>query len=952
MNFPSPAPASGGNAPHVDFSAGGFPPLAGVGGGQSTTNIFDTLIKPARFQRIYLLCLWTFISLTPVYGQSILEQSLKLSPQSGSIGSYLSLIQAQTGIVFSYNPQKIQLDRVVKLSGTERNLREYLQSILKDEGVSIIERNGKILLKPIKTDSVKRKRALRKTSPKYFTISGYIRETGSEEALIGASLLSMNHKKGAWTNVHGYFSLTLPAGRHLLKFGYVGYEADTLELILGENLRKDIFLEPSFELEEVLIEAREGRSVDEVNGMDALEVPLEKVQNLPLLMGEKDVLRTVQLLPGVQSSGEGQGGLYVRGGGPDQNLMLLDGAPIYNSSHLLGLVSVFYGESVKQTHILKSGFPARYGGRLSSVIDVRMKEGNKEELHGEFSLGVLSGTLNLEGPIVKEKTSFHLSARRTWLDAVTVPIMRAAIDENNGLVAGYNFSDLNVKIHHKFSSNDQIFLSGYLGRDKIFAEAKALLEVDQIANNIETLFRLRWGNGLGALKWTRLWGSKWFSTTTLTYTSYRYDYQQYINVDPNPDDPEDIVEQDGYSFSHISDWTLRSDIDFYPNPRHAIRIGGAFIAHTYTPQFSRSVLNEPGLPDNIFNISPSVIDSEFITRADEWNIYAEDLIELKAGTHLNLGLHLAFFRVRGILYSSPQARISLSQQLSTRHRIKASYSRMTQFIHLLTQPGLGFPSDLWVPSTQHISPEHAHHGAIGYSWDIKKGWRFRAEIYGKWMNNLLEYQDGATFFGDKEKWEDKVETGEGWSYGLETMIEKTSGKITGWIGYGLSRTQRRFENINRGLPFPYRYDRRHDLSVAITHKISDRIDLGLVWVYGSGHAVTLGLERYLALDAAEKITGLSTDLFPFFFSNTSQIPHLSERNNYRAPDYHRLDLAINLNKKKKRGLRTWSFGVYNGYNRKNPFSLYLQEDPMSGKFSLKKISLLPILPFASYRFKF
>ena len=945
MTFPPPTPASGGQSAIACQS----PPLAGVGGGLKITKNFVKSFTSGFTIRVCSFLIYIILSLSPAYSQSLLNQALKISPQSGTIASYLSLIQAQTGIVFSYNPQKMQLDKRVSLNGREKTLRDCLESILKDEAVSIVERNGKILLKPEKKSASE---VVRKEATEYFTISGFIREAGSEEALIGASLQSLKYRKGTWSNVHGYFSLTLPAGEHQLQFSYIGYKAEVLVVSLKGNQRRDIFLQPSFELDEVVIEAREGGDDTEVIGMDAMDISLEKVYNLPLLMGEKDVLKTIQLLPGIQASGEGQGGLHVRGGGPDQNLMLLDGVPIYNSSHLLGLISVFYGEPVKQATVLKSGFPARYGGRLSSVVDVRMKEGNKEEIHGELSVSLLSGTLNLEGPIIKGKTSFHLSARRTWLDAITVPIMKAASSDETGLVAGYNFSDLNVKVHHKLSANDQLFLSAYTGRDKIFAEARALLEVDQLSRNMDALFRLRWGNGLGALKWTRLWGAKWFSTTQLTYTTYRYDYRQAINLDPNLSDPEDIVEQDGFSFSHISDWTLRTDIDFYPNPRHVIKMGGGYIAHTYTPQFSRFILNEPALPAEVLNVSPGTIDPEFITHADEWNLYAEDQISLNLKLQLNLGMHLAFFRVRGVLYHSLQPRLSLAYELSPAQKIKASYSRMTQFIHLLTQPGLGFPSDLWVPSTQNIMPENADHLALGYVLDHGNGWRFRTEIYGKWMNNLLEYEDGASFFSNDEQWEDKVEIGEGWSYGLEAMLEKNSGKTTGWIAWTLSRTQRRFENINNGIAFPYRYDRRHDLSLAITHKLNERVDMGLVWVYGTGQAVTLGLERYLSLDATQSGFVASPDMFPFFFSNVNQIPFVSSRNNYRASDYHRLDLSLNLHKKKKRGMRTWSFGLYNAYNRKNPFSLYLQEELGTGKFSLRKISLLPILPFASYRFKF
>jgi hypothetical protein len=654
---------------------------------------------------------------------------------------------------------------------------------------------------------------------------------------------------------------------------------------------------------------------------------MQKVKSLPVLMGERDVLKTVQLLPGVQSGSEGSSGIYVRGGGPDQNLILLDGVPVYNVSHLFGFFSVFNPDAIKAVELIKGGFPARYGGRLSSVLDIRMKEGNMNKLSGEGSIGLVASKLTLEGPIKKGQTSFLVSARRTYLDLLIRPFVRAESDGD--ATGGYYFYDFNAKINHKLDDKNRLYASGYFGKDRAFTK----FDDGAVFGGGEEkeVAELEWGNIIGALRWNRELSPQLFANTTFTYS--RYKFKTGIEYTYRDDDDEEKFLFE-YT-SGIEDLALKLDLDHLPNPDHYLKYGAGITYHNFTPGV------------NFYEFSGTDITAVDTTwgssqiQSLELYAFAEDDWKVNELLKLNIGVHGSSFLVDGTSYFSLQPRISARYLLNEKWSVKSSYSAMAQFLHLLTNTSIGLPTDLWVPVTENIKPLNSHQVALGVATSLSDQLELSVEGYYKVMNNIIEYKDGASFLADARDWQTKVETGKGWSYGAEILLEKTVGKFSGWIGYTLSWTERQFDNLNFGEKFPYRYDRRHDIGIAMTYKPKERIDFGLVWVYGTGNAVSIPSSTYLSEGSLPN--------FNDYYVNS--VEFISDRNGYRMPSYHRLDFAVNLHKQKNGYKRTWSWGVYNMYSRQNPFYLYFANDD-DGDPGLFQVSLFPIIPYFSYQFKF
>jgi hypothetical protein len=762
------------------------------------------------------------------------------------------------------------------------------------------------------------------------TLSGYITDGATGEALIGATVYDLRSGKGAITNVYGFYSLTLPGDSLNVRYSFVGFRTQQMRFLLTEDRVQNIRLEPAVDLKEVEVVGTRGGDAVENTRTSTVELSMEKVRSLPVLLGERDVIKTIQLLPGVQSGTEGSSGLYVRGGGPDQNLILLDGVPVYNANHLFGFFSVFNTDALRSVTLIKGGFPAVYGGRLSSVIDLRMKEGNDQKLRGEGGIGLIASRITLEGPIRKGGTSFMVSARRTYLDVLARPLIRAASDGNS--VGGYYFYDLNTKINHRFSDRSRLYLSGYFGRDRFYIRERYDWSYDTELAEDRFEAGLDWGNAIGAVRWNYVFSPRLFSNTTATYSNYRFrvSTEQETRFTSNGQ-PFNTYSAQTYR-SGIEDWSIRTDFDYMPVPEHYVRFGGGAILHTFTPGVNRAV------DRNAFDALDTTFGSAQVA-AQEFFVYTQD--EFSVGKHLklNAGVHASGFVVGSTTYLSVQPRISGRYLLNERSSVKFSYANMAQFLHLLTNAGIGLPTDLWVPPTERIKPQFADQVALGYTRNISKAWQFTFEAYYKTMRNLIEYRDGASFLSTGTDWQDLVEVGRGWSYGGEWFLERRTGKTTGWIGYTLSWTDRQFDALNFGEAFPYRYDRRHDLSVAVTHQFNERVDIGLVWVYGTGNAVTLATERYRTLPVNGQ------------FEWVNEIAHVDGRNDFRTPAYHRLDLGVNMHKKKRWGERTWSIGIYNVYSRQNPFYLFFSADD-DGRQRLTQLSLFPLIPSATYNFKF
>ncbi len=654
-------------------------------------------------------------------------------------------------------------------------------------------------------------------------------------------------------------------------------------------------------------------------------------------MGEADVIKTIQLMPGVQSGTEGTSGIYVRGGGPDQNLFLLDGVPIYNANHLFGFFSVFNPDAISNITLTKGGFPAHYGGRLSSVVDIRLKEGNMKEFHGAGSVGLIASKLTLEGPIIKDKTSFIVSARRTYLDILARPIIRA-INKQSGVegLTGYYFYDLNAKINHKFSDRDRIYLSMYHGRDRLF-----ITEEEQWIDN-DTSYRrksesgLYWGNFTSALRWNHLYGNKLFSNVSLIYSNYKFntfdDTQTLVNG------KYDIGYAYNY-FSGIEDYGAIIDFDYRPAPAHAIRFGGKYLYHTFSPGIETLESTDDTL--NLqFNSDP--------VYAHEYYFYGEDNFQLGSRIRANIGLHYSGFFVRDKFYHSLQPRFTGRFLITPELSFKAAFSRMDQYIHLLTNATIGLPTDIWVPATDRTRPQSSYQYASGLAYNLKDSWYFTLEGYYKTMNNLIDYSEGSSFFEYGVEWEDKIEReGKGRSYGLEFLARKDVGKLRGWVGYTLSKAEVQFANLNNGEVYPYTYDRRHDVSIVLMYRVSDRTDISATWVYGTGKARTLAVSRY----APDNYNFGQGEYYPYSYYYNSEIEYFKGKNAYREPAYHRLDIGINRHQEKKWGTQTWSFGLYNAYNRQNPFYLFFGYDNY-GNRALKQMSIFMMIPSISYSFEF
>ncbi len=752
-----------------------------------------------------------------------------------------------------------------------------------------------------------------------YTISGYVTDAASGENLISATIVDKRDYAGAVANNYGFFSLTVPAGDLTVLCSYIGYTTQEKAISLKGDTTIHFTLQASAELEEVVVQAeRSGEQFQERTQMSTIEIPIEQIKALPAFLGEVDVLKTLQLLPGVSGGTEGTSGFFVRGGSPDQNLILLDGVPVYNASHLFGFFSVFNADAINKVTLIKGGFPARYGGRLSSVVDIRMKEGNMQSFHGEGSIGLVASRLTLEGPIIKNKTSFIVSARRTYIDLIARPFM----DLENGDRQGYYFYDLNAKINHKFSDKDRLYISGYFGRDEAYFTSKYQYSED---SEREDDSGLSWGNATAVARWNHVINKRIFSNLTATFTDYSF--QIYSNN-------EEIFEDGTTSsfgfryFSGISDWSLKYDVDFIPRPNHYLVFGASATYHTFRPGASQFESNSPDFE------FPDVELGSANVYATELDVFAEDDWEINPKWKVNYGLHTSGFYVNETFYPSLQPRISGRYLINESLSVKASFATMTQFIHLLTNSGIGLPTDLWVPATDSVPPQNSWQPALGVAWQFKEGYEVSVETYYKKINGIIDYKDGASYLEDGfEDWQSKVESGEAQAYGAEFFIQKRHGDLTGWVGYTLSWSNRQFPTINLGERYPFKYDRRHDFEIAAVYQINDHISVSGTWVYSSGQPISLPIAKYEGL--------YGQTLFAY-----------EGRNGYRMPDYHRLDANISFTKQKEKYERTWNIGVYNAYNRYNPFFVYVAYDYLTNTNNYTQVSLFPIIPNVSYEFKF
>lgn len=765
-----------------------------------------------------------------------------------------------------------------------------------------------------------------------YTISGTVKDARNGETMVGTNVYIDELKKGATTNVYGFYSITVPAGTYTLKVSYLGYDTYEKQVELKADVRLDIPLKAgAIEQQEVVVTGeKQDKNVSE-SRMSTVELQMAEVKGLPVLAGEVDIIKTLTLMPGVQSGGEGNTGLYVRGGGPDQNLILLDEAVVYNASHLFGFLSVFNADAIKGVELTKGGIPAQYGGRLASVVDITMKDGNDKQFEVEGGIGVVSSRLTVQGPIKKEKASFLLSGRGAYA-GLLVPYFIP--DDSNFQGTKYGFYDLNAKVNWTINDKNRLFLSGYFGRD-VFG-----------FSNKESGFSLNipWGNATATLRWNHIIGPKMFVNTSLIYSDYDFSFEG------------GQAEFDLKLFSGIRDFNVKTDINWLPDPRHNVKFGANYIYHIFTPSNAEARTGDTQL------------DLGAVTRyhGHEAAIYIQDDFDVTDKLRINGGLRASMFAHVGpfdryvknefnqitdtisygpqddvAIYPRLEPRLSVRYMVGKHNSIKASYTMNYQYIHLATISSIALPTDTWMPSTDLLPPTEGHQWALGYFHNFfDNKLETSVEGYYKIMSNLVEYKQGV-IPGDniRNNPDQNLTTGSGNSYGAEFFIRKNGKKLTGWIGYTLSWTNRTFAELNYGNTFPATYDRRHDLSVVAMYNISKRVSVSAVFVYATGNAITLPVARY--------------------FIDGAIVNEYSDRNSYRMGDYHRLDLGCTIHpnpKKQKRFKSTWNISIYNVYSRQNPYFYYFDTDvdgtTQQVSIKAKQVSLFPIIPSVTWNFKF
>jgi len=759
-----------------------------------------------------------------------------------------------------------------------------------------------------------------------YTISGYITEAGSGESLIGAAIYDSLSGRGCYSNEYGYYSLSLPAGEVLLRAQYAAHEPFRKAYHLVADTSLDIALAlHTLDIVEITDDVQHDlRS----NGIGRIRISLPQLNAVPALLGEKDVLKALALTPGVSTGIEGTSGLLVRGGSPDQNLLLLDGATVYNAAHLFGFVSIFNSEALKHVELYKGDFPARFGGRLSSVVDIRMKEGNNQKRQGKASIGLLSSKLLLEGPIQKGRTSYMVSARASYLGIFLLPTYISYKRGKTTNFLNYWLYDVNAKMNHTFKDKSRLFISAYTGHDAWQAR--------EGNRQLESRFNLNWGNTTTSLRYYRSMGTKWFMESMLTFSRYHYGLGTLEQGEIANGGSSLKIDNHSELESRIKDWTGKWALDYHPTHGHHFKMGLEATAHRYDPAIGTS------------NVSSRPVSPNEAIFSREYAAYLEDNIRLTPWWSIYAGGRATVFEVEDTIYSSLEPRFSMSWGTAGNWAIKAAYSQMQQYLHLLSNHGVGLPNDIWVPATAKVAPQQARQWSLGFSKNIS-AWHTELTIdaYYKRMAKLIDYRPGTDFLSVfDQSWQDIVEkNGKGEVYGLEVMLHKKQGRLNGWLAYTLSWNRRKFARINGGHWYAAKYDRRHEFSFTASYQLTEKWRLASTWVYSSGQPVTLPI-------------GIQQDL------NGQEVFIYAGRNNMRMPAYHRLDVGAEYHFTTSNGRKAQlSLGVYNLYNRKNPFYLDIEraskviygppvQELNTPERQMVLKSLFPFLPSITYSWTF
>lgn len=880
-------------------------------------------------------CLLLLLSSYICQAQNTIDTPINFEIKSNSISEAITQLSEQSGVSIAFSSRFFSKKKKVSFSFKKKTISAILEHLLQETGIGFKNLNGQVIL-------------FKKPVPKThkYTISGYLQNAEDGEKLIAATVYDTINKVGAISNDYGFYSLTVPSQKAALTFSYLGHESQTHALVLKKNETVNISLEPSLTLSEFVVTASP-TPAGETTGFSGTHLTSRTIKQITGLGGESDALGYTRSLAGVQSGADGFGGLHIRGGNLDQNLILMDGVPIYNPSHLMGIFSVFNSDAIRSASFLKGGFPARYGGRISSVFDCRTKEGNEHKISGEIGTGLLSSKITLEGPIKRGKTAFLVTARHTFPGLLLYPVLNNLQDPALGLnednsTTSYNFHDINAKINHRFSHKDRLYLSFYKGGDAYKAEA-LFDEFDGYYDlDVEVFFKnnIQWGNTIGSLRWNHLFGNKLFSNTTLTYSRYQFVNRQISTYEEFYD--EELILEENYFYeygSDIRDIAAKTDFEFMPSPKHYVRFGLGLTQHRFVPDavFIDADFTLFAELDsfNFENIDSLLEDPETIF-SQEITAYVEDDIRLAPSLKANVGLRASAFRTAEKTYFSPEPRLSIQWQMQENMQLKASAGRMVQYLHQLNNSGLGMPSDIWVSADEEVPPQDSWHTELAWMYQYPTLFDLEVSTYYKRMDKLLAFKESSLFvFADTLDFDDDLNSGHGWGYGIEVSLTKEQGNTGGFINYALSWGDRQFEDVNLGRTYSFGFDHRHAVKMGIFHHFNKRITLSADWQFSSGNPKLVVVQE-TTID----------NLMPI------DINAPGNKNNNRTPAYHRLNLSSTFTLPAKRGKHTLQFNIYNVYNRGNP-AFYRFDFESENPFSFTQaVTLLPILPSVNYRFAF
>jgi outer membrane receptor for ferrienterochelin and colicin len=786
-------------------------------------------------------------------------------------------------------------------------------------------------------------------------VSGNVKDAATGELLIGANIVIANQSIGIQSNNYGFYSIKLNIEAVQLKCSYIGYQTYTASFKAPKDTVLNIYLSIQDTLSVLEVTADKNKNI-KTTQTSLLNIPIKQLTTVPTLIGEKDLFKSMQLLPGIQFGQEGTSGLFVRGGSPDQNLILLDDVPMYNVSHLYGFFSIFNTDAIKSADVCKGGFQAQYGGRLSSVIDIRTKDGNMSKWQGNAGIGVLSVNGNIEGPIISDKLSVFLSGRRSLLDLWTLPVQNAKADagksSNNW---GYFFYDFNFKANYIYNDKNRFYVSVYNGKDKNKIQSSVYEETNGNQITQEGANGTAWGNTITSLRWNKVFNNKLFGNMLASINNYKFSTFAASSL-TKWDSTESITTESKYDYlSSIQDIMLKQDFDYYLNTKNHIRFGALQSLKIFKPGVEITSIRENKKLDTLLN-NPNKITFNFAA-------YAQDELELSEKIKINAGIRYDFFQSDGFHTHNFQPRLSVRSFLNKTTSIKFAYSTITQDLHLLTNSTAGLPTDLWLPASKNAKPERSEQITLGVFKNFeKKGWETSVEGYYKTLKGIIEYKEGASFLNTLTGWEDKIEVGEGKSYGVEFFLHKKEGKVNGWISYTLSWNNRQFPNINNGNIFPFRYDRRHYLNIFLNKILrGGKRNISLAFVLASGNAVSLPTDKYQAANnVVNGVNGFTNfyDQESYRFGNVIFV--YPQRNNFRMRTYNRLDFNYNYVKERKNFIRTFSIGIYNVLFYRNPYFLIVSDKDYNWRISpdfkreivVKEVSLFNFIPSLGLSYKF